>query len=149
MALSSTKRGVEVYFGTMTIGWAQASSPVGADVAQEFVDMYAKAVHPSPIRLDSARVYAAGKTELILGKILPAAQAAAPGPILIDTKANPREPFGLSARGLREQLESSLKAMGVASVDLFYLHQPDVDVPLTESLAALHELVQQVGVISL
>lgn len=45
-----------------------------------------------------------------------------------------------SPAALRRDCENSLTALGVDALPLYYLHKPDPDVPLTESVGALHEL---------
>jgi 2,5-diketo-D-gluconate reductase B len=46
---------------------------------------------------------------------------------------------GLHAPQVREQLEGSLRDLGVEHVDLLLIHWPDEDVPLAETLAAMSE----------
>ncbi|MBV9409283.1 MAG: aldo/keto reductase, partial [Candidatus Eremiobacteraeota bacterium] len=43
---------------------------------------------------------------------------------------------------LRAALDASLARLGVDHVDLYYLHRADPNVPIEESVGALHELVQ-------
>ncbi|MDW8352888.1 MAG: aldo/keto reductase, partial [Bryobacterales bacterium] len=40
-------------------------------------------------------------------------------------------------------IEDSLRRLGTDYVDIYYLHQPDYDVPLEETLEAMEELVRQ------
>ncbi|KAG9482772.1 hypothetical protein GDO78_011422 [Eleutherodactylus coqui] len=57
------------------------------------------------------------------------------------TKANPWEgKNNLGAENVRQQLEASLKRLKTPSVQLFYLHLPDHQTPLEETLAACQEL---------
>ena len=121
-----------VYFGTMTFGWSQSSSVCDEAAATEMVKAFAAG---GGTRLDTARIYAGGKTEPIVGATL----ASVPG-LRVGTKAHPSQPDGLSATGIRAQLAASLEALGVKSVDEFYLHQPDTNNALEESLRAAHEL---------
>lgn len=50
---------------------------------------------------------------------------------------------GLSAPNLAWSLQRSLVHLGVETVDVFYLHQPDPETSLEETLRACHELHQQ------
>ncbi|XP_072465206.1 aflatoxin B1 aldehyde reductase member 3-like isoform X1 [Notamacropus eugenii] len=61
-------------------------------------------------------------------------------PMKIATKANPLEGKTLKASSVRSQLEESLKRLQCPRVDLFYLHLPDRDTPLEETLQACNEL---------
>ena len=60
--------------------------------------------------------------------------------LLIGTKAHPSQKDGLSEQGLRSQLSKSLEALGVTSVDEYYLHQPDESTSLLESLQTTDKL---------
>ncbi|KAF7466617.1 Hypothetical predicted protein [Marmota monax] len=52
----------------------------------------------------------------------------------------------LKPDSLRTQLETSLKRLQCPRVDLFYLHMPDHDTPVEETLRACHQLHQEVRV---
>eukprot|EP00966_Prymnesium_polylepis_P261674 6044921-Prymnesium_polylepis.1 len=53
-----------LYLGTMTFGWAQSSQKVDLAVASEMVKRF---VGVGGTRVDTARIYAAGDTEPIVG----------------------------------------------------------------------------------
>lgn len=105
-----------------------------------------KLVHSKGIRhIDSARIYAGGKTESILGECFKQLEQDIPNyraSTVVTTKVHPSQPNGLSARGIRDQLQSSLQAMGLTRVDELYLHQPDAEHSLKDSLEAVHECVK-------
>ncbi len=46
---------------------------------------------------------------------------------------------GLTARGVREQVETSLRELGLDDVDLLLIHWPNDEVPLDETLGAMAE----------
>ncbi|KAF9219111.1 Aldo/keto reductase [Gyrodon lividus] len=48
-----------------------------------------------------------------------------------------------SAKNVHESFTKSLGRLGVAYVDLFYLHRPDPDVPIEETVGAMASLVKQ------
>jgi len=60
---------------------------------------------------------------------------------IIATKAHPN--FGFTKKAIEKQLDDSLKALNMKSVDIFYLHAPDTKVPLEESLSAVNSLHKQ------
>jgi L-glyceraldehyde 3-phosphate reductase len=68
--------------------------------------------------------------------------------IIISTKAGyamwpgPYGDFG-SKKYLIASLDQSLKRMGLDYADIFYHHRPDPETPIEESMAALHQIVQQ------
>ena len=122
-----------LYLGTMTFGWNQASSFVDATVAASFLRRFA--AWPGPVmRLDTARIYSGGDTEPIVRDAIAAVGASMGPSFRIGTKAHPSQPGGLSADGLRRQLDASLAALGVDHFEEYYLHQPDPSADLLESL---------------
>jgi aflatoxin B1 aldehyde reductase len=150
----------------MTFGWSQTSSYVDESVALEMVQKFMdynnnESVGRSgsdPHHIDTARIYAGGKTERILGSVFrklraDAASAAAaadappgtppPPSMAVGTKAAPSvRPGGLSQAGIEEQFQSSMDAMGLTACEEYYLHQPDTEHPLLESLKCADSLVK-------
>ena len=47
---------------------------------------------------------------------------------------------GLSRKGVLEQFETSLQSLQMSSVHSFYLHWPDHEIPIEETLLAVQEL---------
>ncbi|CAN2388003.1 Aldo/keto reductase family [Pristimantis euphronides] len=85
--------------------------------------------------MDTAHIYGNGESERLLGELGLGAG------VKIATKANPLEgKKNLRADTVRQQLEASLKRLKATSVHLFYLHLPDHQTPLEETLAACQEL---------
>nr|CAB3220844.1 aflatoxin B1 aldehyde reductase member 2-like [Phallusia mammillata] len=91
------------------------------------------------VEIDTAFMYAGGKTEEFMGKC----EVTQNKKIKIATKANPWDGKGLSAKSVRNQLETSLERLKVKSVHLFYLHAPDHDTPITDTLKAVNDLHQE------
>jgi aflatoxin B1 aldehyde reductase len=134
-----------VILGTMTIG-GQADAAAGAAMLEAF----AAALPDAPrLEVDTARMYqmpnkitdptadddVSRSTEAILGALVdPLGDR-----LHLATKANPWAEWdeSLSAEGVRLQLETSLAALGVNCVDLFYLHAPDNNTPIRETLQAV------------
>ena len=165
-----------LYLGTMTFGWSQTSSRVDEKVAMEMVQQFVRhnnnnnQVHHTEDgdnnndqqivhRIDTARIYAGGKTEPIVGAVVSkyqqseqqAAQESGGEAATsitttfeVGTKAHPSQPGGLSPEGIETQLQASLHAMGnLGSIGEYYLHQPDPDHSLRESLVYLNGLVEK------
>mmetsp|Transcript_5474 Transcript_5474/g.6985 ORF Transcript_5474/g.6985 Transcript_5474/m.6985 type:complete len:364 (-) Transcript_5474:34-1125(-) len=140
-----------LYLGTMTFGWSQSSSYVDEGIAksmmQKFINLEKKISSNSNDKyyIDTARIYAGGKTESIIGQILKDTSTSSNpdfNSVVIGTKAHPSQPNGLSPKGITDQLKASFDAMGVESVDEFYLHQPDTEHSLLESLQCVDQLVK-------
>lgn len=93
---------------------------------------------------DTANVYNRGQSEIILGRALKGRRHK----VVLATKARGKmgdEPdeVGLKRPAIRKAIDESLKRLGTDYVDLYYLHQPDWDTPIAETLAAMDELVRE------
>jgi aflatoxin B1 aldehyde reductase len=125
-----------IVLGTMTFGWTQSSHPVDDDAAAAQLDYFTSQGFNE---IDTARMYAAGETENMLGRVLPGRD----GVTVTATKANPFPPNSLKPDSLREQLETSLAAMNKDCVEIFYLHAPDPDTAIEETLAETQKLYEE------
>jgi aryl-alcohol dehydrogenase-like predicted oxidoreductase len=93
--------------------------------------------------IDTANIYAEGKSEEIIGRAVRGNR----GQVLIATKVgmqigNDLGSAGLSREHLESQVSKSLKRLGTDYIDLYYMHRFDQDVPLEETLKALDDLVR-------
>ena len=90
---------------------------------------------------DTADVYGNGHNEILVGKALKERRNEA----IIATKFGflPNE-AGISGRPeyAKSACDASLKRLGVDSIDLYYLHRIDPDVPVEESVGAMSDLVK-------
>jgi aryl-alcohol dehydrogenase-like predicted oxidoreductase len=92
---------------------------------------------------DTANAYTSGESERIVGKGLEGRR----DQIILATKVFVRMGKGINDAGLSRnqiiaQTEASLKRLNTDYIDIYYLHQPDYDTPLEESLEALNTLVK-------
>ncbi|XP_004397119.1 PREDICTED: aflatoxin B1 aldehyde reductase member 2 isoform 2 [Odobenus rosmarus divergens] len=92
--------------------------------------------------LDTAFMYGDGQSEIVLGG-LGLGLGGGDCRVKIATKANPWEGKSLKPDSVRAQLETSLKRLQCPQVDLFYLHAPDHNTPVEETLRACHQLHQE------
>lgn len=90
---------------------------------------------------DTAHMYTDGASETMLGRLagMPEAQG-----IRIATKVG--YTGGASAATIRAQFDISRRRLGVERVDALYLHRPDPNTPLQESIEAL-AILQRDGLI--
>lgn len=134
------------YLGTMTFAWSsQTSSVVDEPVALEMMKRFVKFNEDLGVdthRIDTARVYAGGNTEPMVGDALKSL-GPTEGTIVVGTKAHPSVKPGLSEEGIQQQLKVSLESMKMASVGEYYLHQPDTEHSLLESLKCADSLVKE------
>lgn len=118
---------MKTILGTMTFA-DQVDEALAGDMVQRFTAAGHREV-------DTAFVYQNGGTEQLLGALNSAG-------LLADTqmasKANPK-PSGLGAAAITEQLHTSLQRIGTPHLDLYYLHSPDLDTDIRETLQTLHQ----------
>ncbi len=89
---------------------------------------------------DTADVYGGGgDSEEYLGRALDGRRTEA----VIASKFANRMPDGRGASPtyIKSAVEASLRRLGTTHIDLYQLHNPDPDVPIADTLGALHELV--------
>jgi aryl-alcohol dehydrogenase-like predicted oxidoreductase len=93
---------------------------------------------------DTANVYNAGESERVVGKAIADRRER----VVLATKARvalgegPNEQ-GSSRLHILRECEKSLKRLNTGYLDLYYLHAPDYETPIEESLRALDDLVRQ------
>jgi len=95
--------------------------------------------------IDTADVYAGGKSEEIVGSFMPQINR---DEVVIATKCyfpmgNFPNAQGVSRKHIIASCENSLNRLQTDYVDLFYIHGPDPISPLEETLRALDDLVRQ------
>lgn len=149
---SSTSLSPRLYLGTMTFGWSQSSSKVDDKVAYQMVEKFVTAQQQShqhqdqpTFHIDTARIYSNGKSETILGHIIKQWNNHNHHNMKfgIGTKAHPSQPNGLSKSGIEQQWNASIECLGSDNLSSYmneyYLHQPDPNHPLYDSLVCLNE----------
>ena len=124
-----------VSFGTMTFG-----SQTNEDVAGHMIDL---CLDSGVNFIDTANIYNKGLSETIVGKLLKGRR----DQVILATKVRGKmgdgaDESGLSRAAIHKAIDASLQRLQTDYVDLYYLHQPDYDVPIEETLAAMDELVK-------
>ncbi|RNL84256.1 aldo/keto reductase [Halostreptopolyspora alba] len=133
--------GVDLPLSRAVLGTMTFADTATASEAAGMVDL---ALDSGVTTIDTANVYVGGGSEELLGQLLPRRRDR----VVLATKAGIPHPDAgenapLSAAGLRASLEGSLARLGTERVDLLYLHQPDRDTPLSETLGTVAELVEE------
>lgn len=88
--------------------------------------------------IDTAIMYQNGNTEKIIGKLQLCRDSTK---IKIACKANPKK--GFTSEDIVKQLDESLKMLQVSSCDIFYLHWPDQEVAIEDTLKGVNQLYQE------
>jgi voltage-dependent potassium channel beta subunit len=131
----------ELSFGS----WITFANQIENGISDRLMDIaYAHGVN----FFDNAEVYAAGKSEEVMGEILA-------------RKAWPRDTYtvsskvyfgaggklvtqrGLHRKHIREACDAALKRLRVDYLDLFFCHRPDKQTPVEETVWSMHQLIQQ------
>ena len=94
---------------------------------------------------DTANVYSDGTSEEIVGRAL--RDFAQRDDVVLATKVHGRMHPGPNGRGLSRkaifaEIDASLLRLGTDYVDLYQIHRWDYDVPIEETLEALHDVVK-------
>jgi len=126
-----------ICLGTMTFG----------DQADEesAIRMTEAAIDAGVNFIDTADVYVKGMSEQILGKALKGKR----NRIILASKVaglagdDPRRDSGLHRWHVIRGVEASLKRLQTDCLDICYLHHPDLNTPIEETMAAFDTLVQQ------
>ena len=94
---------------------------------------------------DTANVYSDGTSEEIVGRALK--EFTRREEVVIATKVHGRmrpgpNGAGLSRKAIMTEIDASLKRLGTDYVDLYQIHRFDPEVPIEETLEALHDVVK-------
>ena len=94
---------------------------------------------------DTANVYSDGSSEEIVGRALK--EFTRREEVVIATKVHGRmragpNGAGLSRKAIMQEIDASLTRLGTDYVDLYQIHRFDPDVPIEETLEALHDVVK-------
>ena len=97
---------------------------------------------------DNAEIYAAGKSEEVMGKILKQKNWArssycVSSKVYFGYEDKKPNQTGLSRKHIMEGCHAALKRLQVDYVDLFYCHRPDKNTPIEETVWAMNTLIQQ------
>jgi aryl-alcohol dehydrogenase-like predicted oxidoreductase len=124
--------------GTMTFG-AETDEPGSQQQLDRFIEAGGNFV-------DTADVYAGGRSEEIIGRWFADRPADVTEPVVLATKgrfgSGSPNADGLSARHLTRALDASLRRLGLDSVDLYQVHAYDALTPVEETLRTLDRFIQ-------
>lgn len=97
---------------------------------------------------DNAEIYAAGKSETVMGNILKQKNWArssycVSSKVYFGYEDKKPNQTGLSRKHIIEGCHAALKRLQVDYIDLFYCHRPDKNTPIEETVWAMNTLIQQ------
>jgi aryl-alcohol dehydrogenase-like predicted oxidoreductase len=128
-------------YGAMGLSWAYGNRE-GTD-ADAVIN---RAIDLGATLIDTADVYGPFHNERLVGHAIAGRRdeitlATKCGLVLADAETRELRRDG-TPRHVHEAIDGSLQRLGVDHVDLYYLHRPDPEVPIEESVGALAEVVQ-------
>ncbi len=110
----------------------------------EAINIIGRALNAGVNFLDTADIYAEGRSEEIVGKALKGKRHS----VVLATKVAVRtgpdaNDVGLSRKHIMKGIEDSLRRLETDYIDLYYVHFPDRNTPIEQTLRALDDLVHQ------
>ncbi len=138
----------ELCLGTMTFGGSDDMWGQIGQLQQDEADAIVRTALDAGINfIDTANVYASGRSEEILGQSLKSLGVRREE-VIVATKVHGQMGEGPNARGasrahVLDQAKASLKRLQLDHIDLYQIHGFDPATPIVETLEALDTLVRQ------
>ena len=131
----------ELSFGS----WVTYGNQLDAHAARECM---AAAYDAGVNFFDNAQVYAAGKSEELMGEALkklawPRMKYVVSTKFFWGIADGPNERNTLNRKYLLDSIDSSLKRLQLDFVDIVYCHRPDPNTPLEETVWAMHDMIER------
>lgn len=131
----------ELSFGS----WITFGNQIDNGISEKLMDI----AYESGVNFfDNAEVYAAGRSEVVMGEILKKKNWNRDTYILSSKAffgAGGKLPTqrGLHRKHLVEACEAALKRLQVEYLDLYFCHRPDKETPMEETVWTMHQLIMQ------
>ena len=96
--------------------------------------------------IDTANIYGMGLAEDIIGEFIRDAAGAARDFFVIASKVginrgNKEKPFRNDPEHIKAELDDTLKRLGVETIDLYYIHRREADIPIEDVAGTLKDLI--------
>lgn len=119
----------------------------GAQVGDKTASDCMKLAYDAGINFfDNAEVYASGKSEEVMGRILKKMQWDRTSYVLsskVFWGGKLPNQVGLSRKHVFEACHAALRRLQVDYLDLFFCHRPDPETPIEETVTAMNDLIRQ------
>ncbi|MBL0191554.1 MAG: aldo/keto reductase [Saprospiraceae bacterium] len=125
--------------------WITFGNQIGDDVAERLM---VKAYEAGINFFDNAEIYASGKSERVMGKILKnlnwdRSSYIVSSKVYFGDGGKLPTQRGLHRKHLFEACHAALDRLQVEYLDLFFCHRPDKSTPIEETVFAMNHLIQQ------
>lgn len=124
--------------------WLTFGKQIEDDVAEKLM----KTAYDHGVNFfDNAEIYARGKSEKVMGKILKKMKwdrdsYCVSSKVFFGVGKLPTQK-GLHRKHVTEACEQAMKRLNVKYLDLYFCHRPDPETPIEETVWAMHHLIQQ------
>lgn len=124
--------------------WLTFGKQISDDIAEKLM----KTAYDGGINFfDNAEIYARGKSEKVMGKILKKMKwdrdsYCVSSKVFFGVGKLPTQK-GLHRKHVTEACEQAMKRLNVQYLDLYFCHRPDPETPIEETVWAMHHLIQQ------
>ncbi len=130
--------------GCMGMSWAYAENSRDDDAS---IAVIRQAIESGITLIDTADIYGDGHNESLVGRALTGVThettLATKAGLVVDDLATKKMHRDASPQHLRSALEASLRRLNRDSVDLYYLHRVDENIPLEESWETMSNFVAE------
>ncbi len=131
----------ELSFGS----WVTFGNQIGDNTSEELMKM---AYDAGVNFFDNAEVYAAGKSEIVMGNILkkmqwPRDTYSVSSKVFFGAGGQLPTQKGLNRKHIMEACHDALRRLQVDYLDLFFCHRPDKETPIEETVWSMHNLITQ------
>jgi len=148
--MKTRKLGNDLEVSAVGLGCMGMSFAYGASDENESIKTLHRAVELGVTFFDTAEVYGPYINEELVGRALKPVRdrvviATKFGFKLDPEKSGPAAMVGVDSRpeNVKRVAEASLKRLGIETIDLFYQHRVDPNVPIEETVGAMAELVRE------
>lgn len=124
--------------------WLTFGKQIDDEVAEDLM----KTAYENGVNFfDNAEIYARGKSEKVMGKILKKMKwqrdsYCVSSKVFFGVGKLPTQK-GLHRKHVTEACEQAMKRLNVKYLDLYFCHRPDPETPIEETVWTMHQLVQQ------
>ncbi|MDQ4037940.1 MAG: aldo/keto reductase [Actinomycetota bacterium] len=143
--MQSRRLGADLTVSALGLGCMGMSYAYGPSDRDEALATIRRALDLGVTFLDTADVYGQGANETLVGEAIAGRREevtlATKFGILADPETSRPRGVDGSPEYVRAAIDRSLTRLGVERVDLYYLHRPDAQVPIEDTVGAMAELV--------
>ncbi|ASV85911.1 aldo/keto reductase [Ochrobactrum quorumnocens] len=143
--MKTRKLGQELTVSAIGLGCMGMSYAYGGQEEQDAIRTLHRAFDLGITFFDTAEVYGPYENEKLLGKALKTFRDKVTIATKFGFKIEDGKPVGVDSRpeNIRAVAEASLKRLGIETIDLFYQHRVDPNVPIEDVIGTMKDLINE------